>query len=400
MSQPCALHKGIVIYMLRATLFCVLFLLFVFPHQAASQEDEVSSGFYPTLDLGLVYDDNIYRIEGDVKADTFILANPTLLFLNLSGKHRFTASYEGSFGLYQENEDENFSDTTLNLDMRLDLTRKLNINLEGEYIDAHEARGGEGTKVTLSTEPDLFKESHVRGEVVWGRRTNTAQISFLLDFFEREYTNNEQEGRTREWIIATLDLYYNLGPKTSILAEIRQMTIDYTKPSAMNLDSNGTYFLFGAKWQATAKTQGVVKAGYQTKDLDDESLSDYEGFYIEGRITWEPKSYSKIFIQVNRATRETPQFGTSYYVNNRLLVGFEHDLSRRLTVAGSVNIAKDVFSNDREDDLIDLGINVTHSVLRWLDASLQYNYSSRQSTQESIDYTANTFMLKFSAKAF
>ena len=379
--------------------FFFLALLCAFPHTAASEE-EASSGFYPSLDLGLDRDDNVFRIEDNIKADTIILANPSLLYLNFFGKHRLSALYDGNFALYQEYEDENFSDTTLNLDLRLDLTRKLNINLEAEYIDAHEERGGEGTKVILSAKPDLFKESLVSGEAVWGRRTNTAQISFLVDFFEREYLNNKQEGRSREWVVATLNVYYNLGPKTSLLAEARQTTIDYTKWSIVNLDSAEAFYLVGVRWRATARTEGVFKIGYQSKDLDDENLSDYEGFSLTGRLVWKPRSYSKVSVQVNRLTNETPQYGTSYFVNNRLLVGLEHDLTRRLTVAGSANIRKDVFSNDREDDLFDFGASITHKTLRWLNSTLQYNYSSRASTQEGIDFTSNVFMLKFTAKAY
>ena len=386
--------------MSKVATFCFFILCFAAPNVATAEEREESSGFYPNLDMSVMYDSNIQNVESDIKAGTFITINPSLLYLALFGKHRFSTSFNGNYGFYQEYDDENFSDSSLNLDMRLDLTKKLNVNLEGKYTDSHELRGGEGTRSILSIEPDQFNESRFWAEAVWGRRTSRAQVAFSADFMEREYTNNHQEGRTRERITAKLDFYYNLGPKTSLLAEVRHAVIDYTKPTTLSLDSNETYLFIGARWRATTKTRGTIKVGYQTKNMDEETLSDYEGFSTEGKLIWERKSYSRVLVVISRTTRETPQYGTSYYVSNSFLGGIEHDFSRRLTVGSNFNIRKDVFSNDRDDDLFDAGLVITYSALRWLDSSLQYNYTSRSSTQEGIDYTSNVFMLKLLAKVY
>lgn len=382
-----------------ASAIFLLATFYISPHKVFAEE-ETSSGFYPKVDLSLNHDNNIYRIERDIKTDTYFLATPSLLYLNLFSKHRLTALYEGAFGFYQEYEGENFNDTRANLDLRLDLSRKLKVNLEGEYFDAHEPRGGEGTKVTLSEEPDLFVETYLNGEVIWGRRTNIAQVSFLLEMYGREYTNNGQEGRSRDWTISTFDIYYNVGPKVSLLAEVKNKDIDYTKEAITNLDSSETYYLVGAKWQATAKTRGVIKAGYQTKDLSEEDLKDYEGFAFMGRLVWEPRSYSRIMVTIHRATKETPQFGTSYYVHNSIVGAFEHDFSSRLTIGGNISARNDDFSNDRKDDVFDITAFVTYGLLRWLDSSLFYSNSTRTSTQENIDYVANTIMLRFTTKIY
>ncbi len=65
-------------------------------------------------------------------------------------------------------------------------------------------------------------------------------------------------------------LFWNLGPKTQLLAEVTRYDENYLNnffKANYQLDSSEWRYQVGATWKATAKTTGEFRIGYYQRDM-------------------------------------------------------------------------------------------------------------------------------------
>jgi len=352
-------------------------------------------GFFPAILVKAQHEDNILRSESERESDSVLMVAPSLLYIGLMGKQSLNLLYRGDFGYFQHRDTEDFMDHSVDARFSLDLGPTLKINIRGSIQDVHEARGSSGARTEMDIEPDRARQNALGGELIYGRRTSTAQILLAYLDNERLYTNNDQESRDRVFNNGMAVFFVNLGPKTSLFAEARQSHVDYLNNAAMDLDSVENSVMVGVRWEATAKTTGEIKLGYISKNLKDPALDDFAGRGLEVHLLWEPKTYSRLNFIVSRQTDETTQIGSSYFVGNRIFAQWEHEFSDRLGIEMSLDYETDEFSRLREDDLFFGKIGVGYQLLRWLNIKAQYRYSSRSSNMKGINYKVNIMSLVF-----
>ena len=367
---------------------------------AAQAQDDMEPGFYPGVGLSLASDDNIYRTNTGVTSDTYFLLNPSLLFKGQFGKHSVDVSYAGNYAYYQAETGENYGDNYTNADAKLDLTPKFNLNLNAAYSTLHESRGAAGTDLTISPTPNLYTDTHLSGEVVYGRRTNTGQFSLSYESLRRVFTNNSQEERDHNVDNITGTFFYNYSAKTSFLFESGVAGIDYVNPAPINLDSTETHYFLGARWEATAKTTGTIKFGTVSKDLKDVTLSDFNGNGFDVSVVWKPKSYSSVQLTASRYPRESAYSTDSYYVSDMYGLAYRHGFSERVELNANITSGVDSYSSgSRKDDLSGFGIGVSYKLNRLLKLDGRYINSSRSSNVTGADYKSNVYMLAISTSA-
>jgi len=359
--------------------------------QAQSQ----TPGFFPAIAVKGLYEDNVLRSESEILSDYVLTVAPSVLYIGLLGKQSLNLLYRGDYGYFQNRDTEDYIDHSADTRLSLDLGPTLKINFRGNVQDVHEARGSSGARTEMDIEPDRARQNALGGELIYGRRTSTAQILLAYRDNQRRYTNNGQETRDRVFNNSIAVFFVNLGPKTSLLAEARQSHVDYLNRAAMDLDSVENSYMVGVKWEATAKTTGEIKLGYIRKNLKDPALDDYSGTGLEARLLWEPKTYSRFNFIFSRLTDETTQIGPSYFVGNRIFALWEHEFSDRLGIEMSLDYETDEFSRLRKDDLFFGKIGLGYQLLRWLNLKAQYRYASRNSNMKGIDYKLNIVSLSF-----
>jgi len=374
----------------RLFFLSALILFLLIPSFAmAEEQEELFPGFIPSLKVGVNSDDNIYRSPLDKNSDTIITASPSLSLLALYGKHSFKGSYKGDYGQFQEYSDENYWDHKAAMWIGLDLSRIVSVKVEGEYLSGHELRGYSGTRTKMDSKPDTVLQDWISGQITIGRRENTLQFVLTAEGLNRQYTNNDQESRDRKRSDAKLMMYYNLSNKTSLLVEASTAKIEFVNPAIVDLDSQETSLRIGIKWEATAMTRGQILVGQITKTLDDPELDSFSGLGVTGVIHWQPKDRIRLSMVLTRATAETAEIGSSYYVTSRSLLMVDYDYSDRLEVGAYIDYQNDKFSNIREDSLEYIGAQANYSLARWLTMNMRYRYESRSSNIEDYTYKAN-----------
>jgi len=387
-------------HMLR---LCFSFILVGVPLGVCAAEKKKSApGFYPNLALDLVLDDNIRRTEDNEVEDWYVRVRPKLEWVMAMARHELVLSAEIDSWRYAKESNEDAFDRYFLGELKLDVSRMLDINLVAGYSRSHTLRGHDPS--AASVDPNLWKTWGVSGEAIYGRRANKMQLSLLVDHQEIEFLNNDLEGRNHDQDTIQGTVFYNWGPKTQLLFKVSRVEFDYDKkydpiaPGGAELDSSEMGYHVGVNWDATYKTSGEFRIGMTEKDMDDSRLKKFRGLTTALNLVWRPKSYSTVDVLLERSSQETKQGLTSYVVSNQFSVDWMHELTRRLTMETGITLEYDKWSDIRDDELLDVYLGFEYSLRRWIDVGFRYTFQNRDSNLAGLDYDSN--VLLFTVEAF
>lgn len=357
-------------------------------------DDQVVPGFYPAVELDLVYDDNVRRTETN-KLDSMVFeVRPELQWVGVMGKHMVRLGYQGYYGFYESASTENFDDHYLGADTTLDLTQKLNINLTADYRREHEARSV--AVGAAGTEPNRWEQWAVAGQAVYGRRIAKAQIALKALHRDREYKNNGQDFRDHTADEFTLTFYYNLGPKTQLLIEPSLTKYDYGTTGATQ-DNDLRRVLVGVTWNATAKTTGAFKIGYHDKSFDN-GVGDTNGLSADASIIWKPKTYSTVTATLSRNAYDSALGGGSQSFEALVAkLDWTHELTRLTELQAGLSFENDEYDLGREDDLLGAYVGVSYALRRWLTVGVRYDYGQRDANVAGADFEDNRIAIGLKA---
>lgn len=359
-------------------------LLLVYPMIGKSE-------FVPSITAAYNYDDNVFREQTGEVSDSFYAISPGLAAEWILGKHNLTAGYNGTYAYYNDRSDEDYKDHTLGADLLLDLTPKFNLDLQADTKRGHESRGSAGTTPGVSAFPNKTEEDRLFAGLSYGRRSAQAQLGLDIETRDLRYTNNDQQSRDRDTDTLTGRVFYNLGPKTSLIFEAINSDIDYLNPGSRNRDSTERYYHLGVKWEATNKTTGEVKVGRFKKDFESASENGARGTSVAASVLWEPQTYSRVTFGASRKANETTTTD-SFFTSSIVSAAWEHELNQRLRFNANISEETDDYSGTREDDLSNYGLGLKYRI-GLFDVGLSYSYSERKSNTADASYEDNVYML-------
>lgn len=352
------------------------------------------AGLKASLGVTDEYDDNIFRQESAEEKDHIYTVTPGLGIEKQFSKHKLSANYVGVFSSYANHSNEDFDEHTLDAGLLLDLTTKLNVDLQAGRKLGHEARGSSGVIPGVSAEPNTTEEERLFSSVTYGRRNAKAKIQLDLDSKDFRFTNNSQEYRDRDVDSVSGRLYYNIASKTSLIFELSEKTINYLNSVSRNRDSTETYAHVGLSWEATYKTTGDIKVGRFKKDFDSASENDGDGASAIASIVWAPRTYSQFTFSATRQANETTTTD-SFYVSHMMAATWEHKFNSRFSFNADLSDGKDDYSGTRLDKSKNYGLGIKYQV-GMFDLGVAYKYSERKSNTADASFEDNIYMLSIS----
>ena len=344
------------------------------------------------LSAGVGFDDNVFRTESNTSDDFFWEIRPAVYFHGGFGKHGFSLGYEGVFVRYFEFGNQDFDNHRVFAEAGLDLTRKLNLNLNGEVRLGHDPRGGVGTCLICSPTPDTWRAYRVGADLVIGRAISRAQIIPGIEYSGIRYTNNGQSNRDFDRQDYRLRGVWRFTPRLSGIAEGGYAIVDHLDPNN-GLDRTETDLLGGIGWQATAKTSGEILIGTLVQDFDDPARGSSRDFNWDARVHWAPKPYSKVTLFTSRRSQEDAAGGVGNFLADTVGSGWRHGFTERLVMTADVDYTLAKYSTGRRDKYLAFQIGLTHKLTRWLDIDAQYRYLNRRSNIPGINYDDNMLLL-------
>jgi hypothetical protein len=390
---------------------CAVSLL-LSPYSVTAQQFDEAANFpvgsfdvTPTVDIGLVYDDNVTRADTDTISSWSRIISPNITIENSQGASQFTLAYRLRNQSYFSSSVDNYTDHFLlaQADMELNSRNRLVATLNFE--DGHDDRGsnfsiGGGD---LLTEPDTYKQSEIDFLYSYGAFNAEGRLDLNFDFRTVDYDINTPEYRARDRELTRLGgtFYYRIGAVTDAVFEARYTRVEYqfAEVELNPLDSDEISYLLGIEWKATAQTAGTVKFGYQEKDFDSRLRQDFTGFDWEIGVEWEPVDYSRFEFLTSSGTNETNGEG-NFIRDNSYSIKWNHDWLERLRTIVKVSLNKDTYEglvgqgfDTRKDDNKQLRASAFYQFRRWLNFEVGYIYEERDSNRDFIDFDRNQFII-------
>ena len=161
------------------------------------------------------------------------------------------------------------------------------------------------------------------------------------------------------------------------------------------MDNSEQQFLVGVKWRLSRLTSGEISIGTTDKEFDNfQDPSSLTTWNVQ--IEWTPTSRDRVVVE--GFSRPFEQAGTGLFQDvDQASVEWEHDLSKTLSVRGSLTLGSVDFDDVARDDDFDLiGLGVVYKASRYSELSLEYEYEDKESNISQFDFNTNTLFLSYS----
>jgi hypothetical protein len=347
-------------------------------------------GLYASVGVSYVKRDNVGRVGESGEADTALVITPTITYRTDIGRHSAQFTAGSTIARYDEFENEDFDNYTVDGALQLDLTRKLDADLYAGYAEGSEERGASGTRVIQDDQRDELEIVSYGGRVIYGRRTNKIQLAVGAGQSRLRYQNNSQQIRDRNDDYADATAYYNVGPRTSLFTGVLYREFDYLEPS-VDLDSDETEYYVGASWEATARTVGTVRIGRLKKGFSNPDNGDFDGDTYAARIRWRARPRTGVTVYASRRTEETVSVTDSFFVSDLIGASIDHTFTGRVRGSLYFNHTDDEFRSGRNDTIKDYGGRLDYALRSWLSVGLRYSEIERESNDLLANYKDSVY---------
>ena len=354
---------------------------------------------YPVLGLAQRYDDNIFLSNTNQRSSWQTIVSPGVRAeIRQPGGNVYGVTYRADVGRFWSSSADNYQDHTVVADADVIINTQARFLVRAEYLSLHDPRGA--TDRPIGAEPDEWRAPGVSGLFSYGTPGAQGRIDVSAGHQRKRYDNNRAStiGADRDNSFYGAVFYWRVTPITSLLFEARQTDIDYKLATSLQ-DSTERRYYVGATWEATAKTTGIVKAGYLTKNFDSAALTDFSGTGWEARVRWSPLTYSIFELTTQRETNESSGIG-DFILSSVVYGTWTHAWNNEVRSNALVGYRTDDFKGagaTRKDKTASAGAGVTYQFRRWLNLGAQYIYTDRSSNAPGMEYERNVFMLTLGA---
>jgi hypothetical protein len=378
----------------------VFLALFVCTSGLLAQESGVQVGgatLFPSIGLGIGYDDNITLSPDEEISSWYYLISPAIRLQTGSRRNEFLFEYGIDHADYQDSELDNYTDQWLSGIWHYTPTIRDEFSLSGRYQWSHDRRG-EGLREffpgSLPREVDEFELYSIDASYRHGADGARGKLELDAGLTGKQYQNNRELTRIGDYDQTRLSgaFYWRVANKTSLLVEAGVKDTDFDFSAR---DNDELFVGIGVAWEASARTEGRASYRYLDVDFDDDPQADYTGSGWEVSVRWMPKVYSVFEVT---AIRETDvAFGSSnLLVREEVDVSWRHEWRPRFaSFVDAGFLTEDFDPGLRDDDSFFYGIGASYSARHWLDVGVSYRHYDRDSSLPVFDYERNEFLLSF-----
>lgn len=415
--------------------------LFVVPQLAYSQGNDYtplgihkgSFYFFPVVELGIGYDDNVFRLPDSVdgrdviigsdgstasvktrQSDTAVIMRGSVAMNSDWNRHALNGLATMDLGKYSDLSSEDFGNYSLGLDGRLDVKRgnaftsKIGTTTRNESRSSVDSREPEGnTLIVFGEEPTRYTFNYVGV----GYKYNPARlgVSANLDYEAINYddvtnifgqnVDNSDRNRTRP--NATARIGYELMPQRSLYIEGQVYNIDYDSQfdnNGIERSSTGYKTTAGMNFDLSNLLVGDVFVGYLEQNYDSDTQADISSSLFGMGLTWFPTRLTSIDFRLDRNVEESTEATASGYLSSTAGVVIKHELKRNIILTADADYTKNEFQQNVEgrkenENITGFGLEGRYLISRRWFTSLQYRRESRESDIAIQEYTDNRGLL-------
>jgi len=363
---------------------------------------------FPSIGLGMEFDDNIYRTENDRESDFVAHVAPELRLVSDWNNHELELRANLEAGRYFDNTSEDYADWGLETNGRVDVSRSTQVFGGLQYEGLHEDRGSpDGAVGVEPTEFDRATAS-IGASHRFNRITVTGEGRFVqLDFDDVRaggggHINNDD--RDRDVWIAAAQANYEIVPAYQAFVRAVYNVRDYrlgTDDFGIDRDSDGIEVVVGTEFDLTGVTFGNVFAGYRSQWYQDDSLDSIDGFAFGGQLTSNFTPITTGQLTVQRQIEETSVNTAEGFWSTSVRATLDHELLRNLVLRGGLAYYLQEYEGiDRDDDVFLATAGALWQANRHLGFGATYTFESRDSHGQAAgtEYDDNRVMLRVTGR--
>ncbi len=356
---------------------------------------------FPVLGLSETYDDNIFAVHDDKKADFITTLAPSLTALAEGPDHAVRLRAGGQIGRYKLHASENFADGHAVAEGRLDLSPDTRI-FGGAWAGRdHEER--ESANEAFGREPTRYFDFRSYG----GVQHRLGRLSLRLggraerlDFRDTAASDGRtvnNDDRDRDLFGAGVQAAYAV---TDDFEPFLQAAFDLRRYDAaaddngFARDSDGGRLLAGARVRPAPAVLAEGFAGLMTQDYDDARLKNVTRLALGAALNWTPTPQTRLGAILDRAIDETTLANASGEVETSAALVLRQILAERLTAHLRLGAGRSEFAgNGRVDERVFAGGTLTWRLDSRLSLIGEYGWTGQTSSVDGEAYRRNRVML-------
>lgn len=353
----------------------------------------------PIINAGYKYDDNILSEADNTQSSGIFIFSPSVSFSVEDGinSHQFDVNVES--GSFIDSSDDNYVTGGLTYQSHLEASSssRFDINLEANWQVEPRGTGITEGLGNLVDEPLLYDEQIAVITYEYGVFSSSARIAFDGRYYQINYNNFKNITQTRNYDSASIGstFFYTTNSRTDAFIELTAEAINYDAFVTVSRDSDVYTGLVGVTWEATALTSGTFKIGQQRKKFIDALREDFEGVSWDASLKWQPLTYTTVTVNTSRNAKDPDVVGD--YINESIYgVNWEHHWNKKLSTAFSYNFTDEDYSGvNRVDETSMFSANFTYGFRRWVDLSVYFDATDKESTAKYIIFDKRVVGINF-----
>jgi hypothetical protein len=371
--------------------FILAVLLLPAPVFAAGNMHYGQLEIHPSVSLTETYNDNIFPLQSDRKADWITTITPGIKLALPYRRHLFTAEYNAVIDLHSKYSSEDTTDQNGRVLADFKIGSLFGLTVGDTYTKGHEPRA-----TSASGQIEKFERNAPSISATY-QLANRSKIQ--LDYTRARWNFQVNDFRTHDEDLTSAYFYYRFMPKTSAFVEYDWRNFSYDQKTN-GLDSQAYIGWLGLTWEISERTRGTVKAGYHQKNFKDVSNRDYGTWGASVDVKHAFSDAASLYLIAMRDVNESRVANTYYYVTTGAYAEYTHKLTEKISAVARVSYGVDDYSNviapdtqTRSDKTFLGGAGLKYQMRDWVGFSLDYNYRNRNSNIPAYNLDLNTFSL-------
>ncbi len=353
---------------------------------------------FPSIEIGVGYDDNIGRADTNTTDSYGLTVSPELQLRSQWSRHELNLFSQAESVFYEADSDLDYTNYGVGFDGRIDIGVSTSIEGGASYLELNE----ELRTVTApagASEPTEYSSFDARIQLNHRFNRLLVQVEGMhLDLDYDDVTNNvggiiDNDLRDRERQAGRLRVGYDVSPGVNLFVEgeLNEVDYDQSPPAvAVNRDSDGFRVGAGATFDITKLVAGEVFLGYLEQDFDSVALQDVDGVSAEVDLSWFVTPLTTVNLGIGSGVEQADTTGSGGYLAQTVELGVDHELMRNVIVSAGASFENDDFEGiNRDEDIVGFDLSAEYLVNRNASVSLGYGYEERDSNQVGRDYERN-----------
>jgi hypothetical protein len=354
----------------------------------------------PTVEVDLIQDDNLFRLDRDVDSDNIMVLRPTLSLASDWLNHGVVATIGGEIGRHQDFDGEDYEDYSLSIAPTLNVDENTALKMALGYTSSHGQRG-ESDSLLQGPEPSI--DNTLTFSANWQYQSDKYSTHLNYEFargdaqdngpVERDFLDND----SHSWIFRQ---GYDFTTGTTAWLQPGLEWVNYRQSrddTGLVRDNQGWTLLAGLTIDRTAVSFLELSLGVMSRQFEQNGQDDFQGLAYQGRLVWNIMPLITLEIEAGRTASIAQSTTAPIAVDDSVRAQLAWDPLQNLILTGTMSFTHTELEADssekQKEDVVEAGLNVRYLLTENLYFEAHYDYV-KQVSNSGGDFLSNVFTLR------